>query len=143
MRALLDVSVLVALLDEDHVHHDRVRGWLRAHVADGWASSPTTQSGAVRVLSQPAYPNHLTPEGAGLAVRAAVTSAHHSFWPDDVSVVDPATVDLGRVHGHRQLADVHLLALAVRRAGRFVTLDRRVSVTAVPGAHGDHLVVLG
>ena len=33
MRALLDVNVLIALLDSDHVHHARARDWLRTHVA--------------------------------------------------------------------------------------------------------------
>ncbi len=33
MRALLDVNVLIALLDADHVHHDAARMWLKEHMA--------------------------------------------------------------------------------------------------------------
>ena len=49
MRALLDVNVLIALLDADHVHHARARTWLHDHSADGWASCPITQNGCARI----------------------------------------------------------------------------------------------
>jgi predicted nucleic acid-binding protein len=32
MRALLDVNVLIALLDEAHVHHASARAWLAANI---------------------------------------------------------------------------------------------------------------
>ncbi|MGH3947968.1 MAG: hypothetical protein ACRDSE_02430 [Pseudonocardiaceae bacterium] len=35
-----------------------------------------------------------------------------------------------------------LLALAVRRSGRFVTFDRSVALSAVPGATAENLTVL-
>jgi predicted nucleic acid-binding protein len=44
--------------------------------------------------------------------------------------------------GSRQLTDVYLLALAVRRGGRLVTLDRAVPLEAVVGARAEHLVSL-
>ena len=56
MRALLDVNVLIALHDPQHVHHDAAVDWLEAHAANGWASCPITQNGCLRVMSQPAYP---------------------------------------------------------------------------------------
>jgi hypothetical protein len=40
------------------------------------------------------------------------------------------------------LTDAYLLALAVRRGGRLVTLDRSVPLAAVPGASERHLVSL-
>jgi hypothetical protein len=36
-RALLDVNVLIALLDSDHVDHERVRRWVDAEIVHGWA----------------------------------------------------------------------------------------------------------
>ena len=59
MRALLDVNVLIALLDENHINHEKVSVWLDNHIEHGWASSPLTQNGCVRILSQPGYPNTL------------------------------------------------------------------------------------
>jgi len=48
MRALLDVNVLVALLDADHVHHLAAREWLAREGHAGWASCPITQNGCLR-----------------------------------------------------------------------------------------------
>jgi predicted nucleic acid-binding protein len=44
--------------------------------------------------------------------------------------------------GPRQLTDIYLLALAVHRGGRLVTMDARISRVAVVGARPEHLVVL-
>jgi len=66
----------------------------------------------------------------------------HEFWPDELSLLDGRVVDTARVHGPRQLTDVYLLALAVRRGGRFVTFDASVGLEAVPGAQPRHLLVL-
>lgn len=57
MRALLDVNVLIALLDEAHIHHQLAMGWLTNNIEQGWASCPMTQNGCIRILSQPSYPN--------------------------------------------------------------------------------------
>lgn len=53
-RALLDVNVLIALVDAAHVDHQTVHTWAATGIADGWASCAVTQTGFVRVLSQPA-----------------------------------------------------------------------------------------
>ena len=75
MRALLDVNVLIALLDVDHVHHVQARTWLNANVRAGWASCPITQNGCVRVMSQPNYPG-ARPIGAVIE-RAQAGAVHH------------------------------------------------------------------
>ena len=59
-----------------------------------------------------------------------------------MSVLDPAVVDVAKVHGPRQVNDAYLLALAVAHGGRFVTFDRRLALAAVPGSPEEHLVVL-
>ena len=142
MRALLDVNVLIAALDGGHVHHARVRGWLGAEARGGWASSPLTQNGCVRIMSQPAYPSPLPTTHVIERLRAATRHVSHSFWADDVSLLDDTAVRGDRVLGPRQVTDVYLLALAVKRGGRLVTLDGRIPLEAVPGAHAQHLLVL-
>jgi toxin-antitoxin system PIN domain toxin len=142
MRALLDINVLIALLDADHVSHAAASRWLGDHVRAGWASCPITQNGCVRVMSHPAYPNS-TPAGAVMArLSEATSTAHHEYWPDDISLLDPGVADPTRIHGPRQVTDVYLLALAVRHNGRFVTFDAAVPLAAVRGAEAAHLVVL-
>jgi len=51
-RALLDVNVLLALLDSDHVDHARASDWLDQEITAGWASCAITENGFVRILSQ-------------------------------------------------------------------------------------------
>lgn len=141
-RALLDVNVLIALLDSDHVDHERARHWLDQDIGAGWASCAITQNGVIRILSQPRYPGAVSPATAIDLLGGACATRHHEFWPCEVSVLDRDAVDRSRVHGPRQVTDAYLLALAVRRGGRFVTFDRSVVVSAVPAATAEHVTVL-
>src|SRR5262249_31680377 len=60
-RALLDINVLLALLDSDHVDHQLARDWINAEIQYGWASCAITQNGFVRIISQPRYPSPVPP----------------------------------------------------------------------------------
>ncbi|TAN04232.1 MAG: PIN domain-containing protein [Rhodanobacteraceae bacterium] len=142
MRALLDVNVLIALLDAAHVHHGRARAWLAANVRHGWASCPITENGCVRILSQPAYPGHVTPAQAATLLREATLTRHHAFLPDDASLLDEAAFEWRSLLTPRQLTDAYLLALASRHGACFATFDERVALAAVPGAGSRHLVVI-
>lgn len=142
MHSLLDVNILIALLDENHLHHPAASGWLDDHIAEGWASCPITQNGCVRVLSQPTYPNAVGVADAIGLLREATSTPHHQFVADDASLLDSALVDSQQLLSARQLTDVYLLALAVAHGMRFVTLDRSVSAAAVTGADERSLVVL-
>ena len=142
MRALLDVNVLIALLDGSHIHHRPVTDWLASHIDEGWASSPITQNGCIRVLSQPGYPNPVP--AAQVAKRLAEATQHpsHAFWADSISLLQPGYLMWERILSSRHVTDAYLLALAVRQGGRFVTLDRGIVLDAVGGALPEHLVVL-
>jgi len=142
MRALLDVNVLIALLDADHSLHARATTWFAAHARSGWASCPITQNGCLRIMSHPGYPNPVPVLAVMERLREAVAGSAHAFWPDDLSLLDAALIDAGRIHGPRQLTDVYLLALAVRHGGRFVTFDSSVAQLAVIGAERRHCLVL-
>jgi len=142
MRALLDVNVLLALFDSDHVEHRRAHEWLDTAIATGWASCAITENGFIRVISQPRYPSPIAPTRAIELLSRACGSEHHVFWPCDVSVVDPRIVDRSRLHGPRQVTDAYLLALAVANSGRFVTFDRSLALASVHGATEEQLEVL-
>lgn len=142
MRSLLDVNVLIALLDEDHSLHARASEWFAAHAKTGWASCPITQNGCIRIMSHPGYPKVVPVRTIAGRLTEAAAGPLHEFWPDEVSLLDRNVVDLERIHGPRQLTDVYLLALAVLRAGRFVTFDASIATDAVTGAKKQHLVVL-
>jgi toxin-antitoxin system PIN domain toxin len=142
MRALLDVNVLIALLDADHVHHVAASDWLARNLEYGWASCPITQNGCIRIMSQPRYPNPLPAAQVAARLAGAAATAHHEFWPDSVSLLDPARIDRSRLLNSHQVTDAYLLALAVRHAGRFVTFDRAIPIAAAAGATPAHLEVL-
>jgi toxin-antitoxin system PIN domain toxin len=141
-RALLDINVLLALLDADHVDHHRAHEWLDTEIDAGWASCPITENGFVRIISQPRYPSPISPVEAIEVLGRACADAHHEFWPCEASLLDPAIIDGTRLHGPRQVTDAYLLALATARDGRFVTFDQTVPVSAVIGATEKHLTVL-
>ncbi|MDX9734368.1 MAG: PIN domain-containing protein [Thermoanaerobaculia bacterium] len=141
--ALLDVNVLVALFDPDHVHHEAAHAWFAPNRGVGWATCPLTENGVVRVLSNPAYGAEPERPGALLArLRSFCVSGGHVFWPDDVSLRSARTLRAGAALSHATLTDLYLLALAVAHDGRLATFDRRIPVAAVAGAEKVHLDVI-
>ncbi len=108
----------------------------------GWASCPLTQNGFLRISAQRSYSN---PKPLPVALRllhSLVAGSDHLFWPDDVSILDAGMIDYTRLLSPKKIADVYLLALAVKHGGRLVTLDSGISVEAVRGAEAGQLVVV-
>jgi uncharacterized protein len=140
MRALLDINILIALHDRDHVHHRRASDWLAAHIGLGWASCPLTQNGCLRIMSQPAYPNAQPLSVLVPMLQSATRHPQHQFWQDDLSLLDVGCFHHPHIHSARQLTDIYLLALAVRHDGRLVSFNQRIPLSAVAGASGHHLV---
>ncbi len=141
-RALLDVNVLIALLDADHIHHAQAAAWLGANIAAGWASCAITQNGCIRIMSQPGYPNSLPTARVAARLREAVETPHHVFVAGSASLLDQNCFDTEQLLGHRQVNDAYLLGLAVDHDLRLVTFDAAVSLRVVRGAGPLHLVVL-
>jgi uncharacterized protein len=142
MRALFDVSALLAVFDTDHVFHATARVWWAANADGGWATCPLTQNGFVRIMSQPAYPQRRSTAQAIEALRLGVDQPSHEFWPDDISIADDRVFDRSHILGPNQITDVYLLALAVKNRGRLVTFDRGLPIKAVRGSAPRNLVVL-
>lgn len=142
MRSLLDINVLLALMNEEHLQHRHALGWWASHATDGWASCPLTQNGFVRISTQASYAGRRTPGEAFDQLIRQLSFSNHEFWPDDISVADAEWFDHSRILGPRQITDVYLLGLAVRNGGRLVTFDRGLPVRAVRRAEARHLIVL-
>ena len=141
--ALLDVNVLVALFDPDHVHHDLAHDWFRDDRRHGWATCATTENGFVRVLANPAYGAVASRPGELLgSLRRFCSAKEHHFWAEDLSLRDASVFDPALIRGHRQVTDIYLLGLAVRMSGRLVTFDRTVPLAGVAGAAPDALAVV-
>ena len=143
MRLLLDVNVLVALLDDAHAFSAKVYEWLNAETRR-IATCPLVENGVIRVMSSPGYSDthRASPSRVADALLAMTRALDHEFWPDDVSILDPAAIDIARLHGHRQITDAYLLALAVKHGGALGTLDAAIPTSAVRGAGRKHLAML-
>ena len=125
---LLDVNALVALAWDSHVHHLQIRQWFAENAAAGWATCPITESGFIRVSTNP----KVLPSPIGIAAARQVLQrlravAGHRFLVDDVS---PVAADFPSVSGHRQVTDAHLLTLARRHRTQLLTFDKAVGALA-------------
>lgn len=126
MTHLLDVNVLIALAWPQHVHHAAATEWFGAAHLNGWATTPVTESGFIRVSSNPrVFPDGVTPgQAAELLVRYRLVPGHE-FWVDDLSMAEVAVSVDAHVWGSSMVSDAHLAFLAVRRGGTLTTFDRR------------------
>lgn len=94
---------------------------------------PLTQTGFVRISSNPAFTSQGVTPGEALALLEQVARLPgHDFWPDDIPLHN-AVVGRPPLTGHRQITDAYLLALASRHGGVLATLDRALA----PLSRGD------
>ena len=140
MIHLLDANVLIALMVEDHPHHAVVVQFFPKAQFEGWATCPITENALLRIVGAPAFPGG---PGNPQALRAQFlkyrASPGHQFWPDDLSLADRRTFAV--LPSAKNLTDIYLLALAVKKQGRLVTFDQGIDPSLVPGGT-DALLVL-
>ena len=121
---LLDTNVLLALAWPNHVHHREALVWFTGKAASAFRTCPLTETGFVRISSNPAFtPEAVTP-GEALGVLGLITKLPgHGFWPDDLPL-DQAFPGETAIGHHRHITDSYLLALAAKHDGVVGTLDR-------------------
>lgn len=131
-RFLLDINVLIALIDPAHVQHDRAHAWFAAKGYRAWATCPLTENGVLRIVGHPRYPNS---PGSPAAVAGLLASFRklpgHSFWPDDISLLDREHVSAARVLDSAHVTDTYLLTLARVHNGQLATFDQGIVTDAV------------
>lgn len=135
--------MLVALFDPQHVQNPEAERWFAHEHGGGWATCPITENGLVRIVGNPRYRNSPGgPERVAEMLEDIKALRGYVFWPDEISLTDRRRWREGRVMTSAQVTDCYLLALAVAREGRLVTLDRRIPAGVVKGGAGA-LVVVG
>jgi uncharacterized protein len=142
MTYLLDVNVLIALMDPSHVRNQNALSWFSTIGKHAWATCPMTENAVLRIVGHPSYPNWFgnPPIVAELLVKFLSLSGH-TFWADDISLLDPKKTDVSRLSTAGRITDSYLLALAIAHGGQLATLDRRLIPDAVRnGAQGLHLI---
>lgn len=121
---LLDANVLIALAWSNHEDHDKVQRWLQISRGAGWATCPLTELAFVRILSNPAFSSDsLTPWQAAELLGANLKQPDHRFWNDEVDLSHVFSLFGSRIVGHRQITDAYLIALAIHKKSKLVTLD--------------------
>ncbi|WP_367870276.1 TA system VapC family ribonuclease toxin [Luteolibacter sp. Populi] len=135
---LLDLNVLIARADSAHPHHRIAVEWMATNASAGWATCPLTENGFLRILGQPTYQGGPgSPAGALVSFRQILALPGHKFLPDDFSLTSGVPTLNGVTSG--QLTDIYLLALAVRHRARFLSLDRRIDPSLVPGGSSSYV----
>jgi hypothetical protein len=130
---LLDTNLLIALFWPAHERHDRAVKWFIHHRDKGWATSPLTEAGFVRIVSNPAFSRDAVQPREAIQVLSANTVAKdHQFWPDDSPLAETVVFAGARLLGHQQVTDAYLLGLALRRGGKLATLDQRIGALTEP-----------
>jgi predicted nucleic acid-binding protein len=86
--------------------------WFRARGSSGFATCPLTQTGFVRISSNPAFTSKAVTPGEAIALLLRLTAMPgHRFWPDDLPLVEACPPD-EPLAIHRLVTDAYLLAMA-------------------------------
>lgn len=120
---LLDANVLIALTAREHVHHERATLW--ASGIQRFAVCPVVEGALMR------FAIRLGVSAAEVRESLVLLRRHSKceFWPDSLSYAD---VEMGHVHGHRQVTDAYLVSAArSRQDARLATLDEALA-SALP-----------
>ncbi|MHB1234882.1 MAG: TA system VapC family ribonuclease toxin [Microbacteriaceae bacterium] len=137
---LLDLNVLIALTWPQHVHHRRAHAWFD-RLKSPWATTPITESGFLRLSTNPAVVGQMVPIIQAVATLQAIRSTRgHIFLPDQSSLAAPG-ISLERVATSRQIVDAHLVNLAEKSGAVLATIDRGIEELVVPRDRGNLFVL--
>jgi toxin-antitoxin system PIN domain toxin len=144
MRALLDINVLIALFDADHIFNDRAHRWLEVQSGSGIATCPLVENGLIRILSNPNYSKkiRLTPPDIIRRLALFIAKQDHCLLEDSISLTDQGLFDHQYIIGSKQITDIYLLALATKHGVKLATFDANIPLKAVKNASGTHLEFL-
>ncbi len=143
-RSLLDLNVLIALTEPDHIHRNRAERWFLSSGKDDWGVCPLTEAGFIRITTNPSMQAGTITLGRAIAILQAlrVHPGYH-YWPitDAESWVAVTAGFAARISGHRQITDAYLLGLAIKHDGVLVTFDRGLRYMAEPEFRRNLLVL--
>ena len=127
---LLDTNVLIALAWPNHVHHAETTAWFLRKAAAAFRTCPITETGFVRISSNPSFTANAVAPAEALALLDRITRLPgYGFWPDDLTA-STALAAAPVIGTHRHVTDGYLLALAAAHDGVLATLDRGIAALA-------------
>jgi predicted nucleic acid-binding protein len=139
IKYLLDVNVLVALLDEDHVHHKDVLKWFDMPGIQ-WAICAFAEAGLLRHMARQKLDLMSLDIVSDMLDRLTQHPGYH-YQPITADWQSLSAPIAKRLHGHNQVTDAFLLGLAIREEMVLATLDK--GILHMAGDHRDHVLLLG
>ena len=134
MTWLLDGNVLVALVLDSHIHHERAHRWFAALKRDSFATCAITQGTLLRLHMKTAADTSST--AAWEALKQITSHPRHQWWGHELNYLN---VPHRHLQGSAQVTDAWLAELARRHQGRLATFDSGLAVlhhditTLLPG----------
>jgi len=104
--------------------------WFRRKGSSAFRTCPITQTGFVRISSNPSFSAHAVVPGEAIGLLQRITNLPgHGFWPDDLPLLEAVAMHplLG---SHRQITDAYLLSLVTLHDGVLASLDRGIAALA-------------
>lgn len=124
MNFLLDVNVLMAITWPTHVAHTKTQAWFVESGKSGWVTSPGTESGFIRLSSNPVVVSEVvTPNGCAVVLESLKKVGNYQFVADAVPLSEEMARSEVALTGHRQVSDAHLALVAQMHNCVFATLD--------------------
>jgi len=137
-KYLLDVNVFVALLTENHIHHQLVTAWFNTQGLK-WAICPFTEAGFLRNATAP-RPGQISMSEATAVLAMMSQHPGYHYLPITADWHILCSPFFKRLYGTKQVTDAYLLGLAVRDGLVLATLDK--AILHLAGEHRDHVLLL-
>jgi uncharacterized protein len=137
-RYLLDVNVLVALLDERHVHHQLATKWFNSPGLE-WALCPFTEAGFLRYATRSTLGGLSMRDATAMISRIAERPGYH-YQPISADWRTLCAPFITRLFGHNQVTDAFLLGVAMRGGLVLATFDK--AILHLAREYGNHVLVL-
>ena len=137
-RYLLDVNVLVALLDEDHIHHELASEWFDTRDLQ-WALCPFSEAGFLRYMTRPKTGDMSVEEATRMLAGLAEQPGYH-YQPITADWSALSSPFFKRVFGHNQITDAFLLGMAIQEELVLATFDK--AMLHLAGKYRSHVLLL-
>jgi len=119
------MNVLIALTEPEHIHRQKAERWFLSAGKDNWGVCPLTESGFIRLTTNPAMQaGTITLERAIAILQELRAHPGYQYWPISESWAVLTASFAARITGHQQVTDAYLLGLAIKENGVLVTFDR-------------------
>jgi toxin-antitoxin system PIN domain toxin len=138
MTYLLDLNLVIALVNEDHIHHWPAMDWFDTPELE-WALCAFTEAGLLRFLTHPKIRD--LPMNEAVAILSSLKhEPGYRYVPVTADWHETTVPFAARLHGHNQITDAFLLGIAIREGFILATFDK--AILHLAGEHRQHVHLL-